>query len=345
MELTERKRKILAAIVRNYISSGEPVGSKALCEMLDIGLSSATLRNEMSDLCFMGFLEQPHTSAGRIPTCLGYRYYVSDLMTTEKPTPEIRLAIDSTLESIARTPEQMPALSCQILADLTGLPAFCATLSNDSAKVKRVRMIPMGKKTMLIIVVSTDGVAKSRIVLSDYDLTETLLSLFNNICKVLIVGHSLSELNTAYLQSIVARVGSEGLGVLPMLSAIFEIISEMFSPSLHFRGETKLISGYNNQPDAARIGELISQKDKVISLISDIRGPVDVIFSDEYSHEADAPPSSIVVAKFSTGNLALGRIGIIGRARMAYDQLFPSLEYFAERLGILMTKAMRDMED
>ena len=345
MELTPRKRAILAAIVKNYISSGEPIGSKTLCDMLEFSLSSATLRNEMSDLCFMGFLEQPHTSAGRVPTPLGYKLYIDDLIQPMELQPEIRIAIDAALETIVHTPEQMPTLACQILADLTGLPAFTATLTNDSAKVKRVRMIPIGKKTLLIVIISTDGVAKSRIVLSPYDIDESLLSTFSNICKVCIVGQRLYDLNTAYLQSIVARVGDFSLTLMPMLSTIFEIISEMFEPQLHFRGETKLLSGYQNQPDAARIGEMISNKDTVLALISRINEPVKVIFSDEYSLDNSHNASCMVVAKFMTGNKELGRIGVMGQARMPYEQLIPSLEYFANRLGIIMTKAMRDMEE
>ena len=345
MELNERKRAILAAIVKSYIEAGEPIGSKALCDMLNLSLSSATLRNEMSDLCSLGFLEQPHTSAGRIPTHLGYRTYVDSLMTPATLTPEIKLAIDSTLETISHTPEQMPTLACQILADLTGLPSFCASLTNEDAKIKRVRLIPMGGKTMLMVVISTDGMAKSSIVLSDCEVDEALLSVYSNICKTCIIGHRLYELNTAYLQSIVARIGTFGLNVMPLLSTMFEIIGEMFEPQLHFRGESKLLTGYRQHEDAMRLGELISQKQTVLEVISRMNSPVGVIFGDDYGHGIATTPSCMVVAKYKTGDKELGRIGVIGPVRMAYEQLMPSIEYFAARLGTLMTKALRDMED
>lgn len=344
MELTPRKRAILAAIIDSYILSGEPVGSKALCELLDIGVSSATLRNEMSDLCQMGFLNQPHTSAGRIPTSRGYQLYVSDLMTDSAPSPEIKIAIDSILQSISHTPEQMPTLATERLSDLTGLPAFSAILANDSAKIKRVRLIPMGKRTLLMVVISTDGVARSRIVLSDCVVDEALLSVYSNICKACIIGHRLYELNRAYLQSIVARLGDYSLSIMPLLSTMFEIIAEMFEPQLIFKGEANLFSGYR-QPAAARLGELISEKSTVLSLISQMNETVEVMFSDEYSPDTSTEPCCMVVAKFSTGQRELGRIGVLGPARIAYEQLIPSIEYFANRLGTLMTKAMRDMED
>lgn len=345
MELTPRKCTILTAIIDSYISTGEPVGSKVLCELLDIGVSSATLRNEMSDLCAMGLLEQPHTSAGRIPTCSGYRLYVNNLMKSRTIPPEVALAIDSALDSISHTPEQMPTLACQLLADLTGLPSFAATIPNSDAKIKRVRLIPMGKKTMLMVIISTDGLAKSRIVLSDCNVDENMLSVFSNICKACIIGHHLVELNTAYLQTIVAKIGNYGLDIMPLLSTMFEIIEEMFDPQLHVRGETKLLSKYRNETDAIRLGELIHHKDAIISMASRMKSPVGVVFGDDYGYGLDASPSCMVIAKFQTGNKDLGRIGIIGSTRISYEQLIPIIEYFANRLGKLMTKAMRDMED
>lgn len=341
MELTPRKRAIMDAVVKAYITTGEPIGSKLLCELLDMNVSSATLRNEMSDLCEMGLLNQPHTSAGRVPTLDGFKLYVHDLMSPEPLSPEIRLAIDSMLETIAHTPEQMPELGCQILADLTGLPSFGVTLSNESAKIKRIRMIPMGKHTLLLVVISTDGIAKSRIVLTDSTVNEQLLSLYSNICKVCIVGRRLSELNTAYLQSIVARVGDFSLPVMTLLSTIFEIIGEIYEPQLCFRGESKLIS----RNDGVKLSELVSQKDALISISSQLKTPVGVVFSDDFCHDLSGAAASIVVARYSTGGGNLGRIGVIGPSRVAYSTLIPSVEYFAGKLGQLMTKATKDMEE
>ena len=345
MELTPRKHAILSAIINSYIATGEPVGSKALCELLDFGLSSATLRNEMSDLCSMGYLEQPHTSAGRVPTYSGYRIYVDDIMNSKNLSPEIKLAIDSTLETVSHTPEQMSERACQILADLTGLPSFTLTVTNPEAKIKRVRLIPMGKKTLLLAIISTDGVTKSRIVLSDCDVNEELLSIFSNICKVFIVGHKLQELSTAYLQTIVARLGDYGLMLMPLLSTTFDVIGEMAEPRLEFKGESNLLSGYRRESDALRLGELIKQKEAIIALASRMSSPIAVVFGDDYGRGFSGSSSSMVVAKYRTGDRELGRIGVIGPTRISYEQLIPSIEYFADRLGKLMTKALRDMED
>ena len=344
MELTPRKRAILSAIIDSYIMSGEPIGSKALCDMLDFAVSSATLRNEMSDLCSMGLLSQPHTSAGRIPTNSGYRLYVDGLMGEKSVAPEIKLAIDSMLETVSHTPEQMPELACEILADLTGLPAFTVTLANPQAKIKRVRLIPMGRKTALMVIISTDGATKSRIVLSDCNVDESLLTLFSNICKVCIIGHRLEEFSTAYLQTIVARSGNFGLSITPLLSTMFDMIGEMSDPKLKFEGETNILSGYGDA-DASRLGELIKNKDAIISLTAKMQTPVAVIFGDDYGYGISDNGTSMVLAKFKTGDKELGRIGVLGPTRMAYEQLIPSIEYFAERLGTLMTKALRDMED
>ena len=123
------------------------------------------------------------------------------------------------------------------------------------------------------------------------------------------------------------------------------VIEEMFDPQLHVRGETKLLSKYRNETDAIRLGELIHHKDAILSMASRMEAPVGVVFGDDFGYGIDSSPSCMVIAKFMTGDKDLGRLGIIGSTRISYEQLIPTIEYFANRLGKLMTKAMRDMED
>ena len=119
MELSERKQKILAAVVEQYIKTGEPVGSKVLLDLLDMSVSSATIRNEMSDLVMMGYLDQPHTSAGRVPTGQGYRYYVDNLMKSTQLSDETRRLIDAGVETGAGDPERLLEHAGEVLAYLT----------------------------------------------------------------------------------------------------------------------------------------------------------------------------------------------------------------------------------
>ena len=117
MDLSERKRVILAALIKNFIKTGEPVGSKALLELTGLGVSSATLRNEMSELCELGFLEQPHTSAGRMPTSAGYSFYFDRLMNRREVPDDLKLIIDKMLSDAAKDPEHLSSVAGQLLSD------------------------------------------------------------------------------------------------------------------------------------------------------------------------------------------------------------------------------------
>jgi len=344
MELSKRKRAILSALIRSYIDTGEPIGSKALCNILNFNVSSATLRNEMSELCEMGFLEQPHTSAGRIPTNSGYKLYVDSLMDRNSITPQMRAAIDSLLTEASHDPEHMASLAGQILSDLTGLPTLLTTISNGSAYVRRVELLPMGRRTILIVLVTSDGVARSRICRNNVDLTSDLIEIFDRMVSVQVVGTELVKFSQAFLQTLVAEAGQYALALTPLMTSVFEIISDINSSGLSFKGEATLISCYENETQAKAILNLIARQNVLMDILVGVSLPVDIVFGDGTGID-ELRPSNMVVARYRLGENDLGRIGVIGPTRMAYEQVIPGLEYFAKRFGVIMTQTMHDLED
>ena len=207
MELNPRKRAILEAIINSYVEKGEPVGSKALCDMLDFSLSSATLRNEMSDLCALGYLEQPHTSAGRIPTTQGYKLYIDDLMNRDAVSGETKLIIDSLLEGLSGDVQDITHQAGQILSDLMGLPALTLTQSDSANTVKRIETVPMGPRSVLLVLMTSNGLVKSRMLRGDLPPTADFFERFGEVCRLYIIGKPLSQLNRSYSQQIIARSG------------------------------------------------------------------------------------------------------------------------------------------
>lgn len=161
MDLGERKRKILSLIVDHYISEGEPVGSKKLCEYLENAVSSATIRNDMAWLVEKGYLEQPHTSAGRIPTQKGYRYYIDNIMQKTAPSDREKFYIDGMLGSVARNPDMFFENACAFLADFTGLAAISTTPSDSQAKIVRIELMPTGRYTVLVLVMTSTEFSKA----------------------------------------------------------------------------------------------------------------------------------------------------------------------------------------
>ncbi len=344
MELSPRKKQILAAIVKTYIETGEPVGSKALSQVLDLGLSPATLRNEMSELSELGYLEQPHTSAGRVPTSAGYRLYIQELMKPAEPDEKTKAAIDDALENSVSDPEQMVSTAGQALADLTGLPALSATVANETASVRRVEVIPMGRRSLLLVLITSDGVARSRLCRTERPLTTGLLERFTRLTAKEVEGKELSAFQPALLQTLVAEAGEYGFALMPLLAALFHMADEICASKLSLKGESNLFSFSELEKEARQLIDLISRRDAILSLLAGIHGPVEVVFGGD-TPIAALRPSSLVVARYKLGDKELGRIGVIGPTRMAYEQLIPSIEYFAAKLGSLLTQAMEDMED
>ena len=329
MELSARKQAILEAVINSYIENGEPVGSKALCTVLGTSLSSATLRNEMSELCELGYLKQPHTSAGRIPTNKAYRLYIKTMLKPKEPAPKIRAAIDDMLFEAARDPVHISGLAAQLLSNFTGLPTLLATVGCENSYIRRVEVLPLSRRTALVLLVSSDGIAKSRFCRVSEDITPAMIARFDRVICDKIVGHLLCELSSALLQNLTVLLGEYALALMPLLSAVFDMADEIANANITFGGDA-----YG----------LTDKQNVLMPFLTDISGKVDIVFGDTTGID-ELKPSNVVVARYSMGNNEIGRIGVIGPTRMAYRQMLPSIQYFADRLGTILEQTIIDMEE
>lgn len=344
VDISERKKIILAALIKNYIKTGEPVGSKALVDIIGLNVSSATLRNEMSELCELGFLEQPHTSAGRQPTSAGYNFYFEKLMNRREVPEDLKVIIDKMLSDAAKDPEHLAAIAGQLLSDLTGFPAIMATVTKGETYVRRVEILPMGRRTVLLLLITSDGLARSRICRSAFDIMPEVLSSFDKIVSVKIIGTELGEFTPAYLQLLVSMCGDFSLFMMPLLSSVFEMVEDLQSKSISVKGESNLMKCYSNEYDARAVLGLLTRQELLFSLLANTSDDIEVVFGDKTGID-ELKVSNIVVAKYNLGSEDIGRIGVLGPTRMAYEQLIPSIEYFADRLGQVMTQAIKDLEE
>lgn len=329
MELSERKRAIIEAIVNSYIETGEPVGSKVLCTILGTSLSSATLRNEMSELCEMGYLNQPHTSAGRIPTNKAYRLHVRYMVRPKEPPQKIRVAIDDMLQEASKDPVHLSNLAIQFLANFTGLPTLLANVGCERSYVRRVEVLPMSKRMALVLLVTSDGVTKNRFCRLSEDITPEMIARFNRIVSEHIVGCTLVDLSSARLQNLTASAGEFAMPLSALFSAVFDMRDEIIDTNISFGG------------NAYGLAEMQSE---LLPFITDINGKVDIVFGDTTGIDA-LKPSNVVVARYKMGGSEIGRIGVIGPIRMAYRQMLPSMQYFAEKLSQILEQTRMDMEE
>ncbi|MEE1197886.1 MAG: heat-inducible transcriptional repressor HrcA [Acutalibacteraceae bacterium] len=344
VELSARKQAILTAIVKAYISTGEPIGSKILCEMLDNSPSSATLRNEMSELVKLGFLEQPHTSAGRMPTAKGYKFYIESSMQKNEISEEHKRIIDSFVNSSSADPEHLPEKASQVLSEITGLPTICANISEGGPKLRRVDVLPMGMHSGMIIVITSDGRSRSRLCHLSSGFTSGLISKFDRLVNDKLIKKSIDELTPAVMQSIFIEAGSDALTIMPLFSSLFEMITDLKNAGVSLAGQSNLFTLCPNKDDADKIISIINKRESLLSLLSGTQDPLEIVFGDQTGFSA-LQPSSLIIAKYGIGKNNVGCIGVIGPTRMSYEHIIPSIEYTASRLNNLLSVALKDMEE
>lgn len=328
MELSRRKEDILATIIRSYIRSGEPVGSKALCEELR-SVSSATIRNEMSELCELGYLDQPHTSAGRIPTDRAFRLYIDRLMTLRSLTDKEKNALDTLLPVDNDCDERSLRWALKSLADAT----HCVALLTSEATgilVHKVELIPMGQYTALLVLVTTTGSVQSRMLRFASPLTDALITRFINVVEKGLIGTEISAVQPAILQTLVAGSGEYALELTPLLSALTELISETGESKLELAGQSNLLMYGEFSP--VRVREILEMfsRNEMLSLLDMWNRDSGVILGSDTAYRA-LDTSSIIVSRYKT-DARSGYIGVIGPLRMDYDIMIPSINYLAGAL-------------
>ena len=343
MELTPRKQAVLKAIIKAYIESGEPIGSKNLVAMLPNPPSSATLRNEMSELCELGLLQQPHTSAGRIPTSSGYSLYVNSLMTQNEISESEKALIDENLGSLDCEPEGIPAAAAQMLSKLTGLPAIACLITEKQPRIKRIELVPIGRSSVMLLVITDDGRTRNRIFRHN-GFTADSEKCFEDIITKHIRGKTVTELNKAYMQSVITQCGIYTLELMPLLTAVFETVSEIEKTDVTLKGENALYNICGDENTARRITSLINRRDPIISILENIGDNVGAVFGADTSY-SELQKETVIAAKFTGSDKYKGYVGIIGPNRMSYEELMPCIHYTACKMTEIMTEAQKDMED
>ena len=343
MELSPRKQAVLAAVTKAYIKTGEPVGSKALTALLKNAPSAATLRNEMSELCNMGLLAQPHTSAGRIPTSSGFKFYVNSLMTPEKLSDGMKRQIESKLSGLHCAPEKIPTEAGKLLSDLTGLPAVVCFKTDGSPKIRSAEIFPVSKGSVMLLIVTADGRTRHTVLRLGTDYTRDYAEKCRDIIVRRINGRRTDELTRGYMQSVAAEAGTDAFALMPLFSAVLESAEGIESSGAYLLGEQRLYGICESQA-AKRILSLVALREPMLTLTERFDGNVGTVFGRD-SGFRELENNTIIAAKYYGSDRFKGTLSVIGPNRMSYGQIIPSVEYTALRLTEIMTEAQKDMED
>jgi len=329
MELTERKMKIMQAIVRNYLETGEPVGSRTISKYTDLNLSSATIRNEMADLEEMGYILQPHTSAGRIPSDSGYRLYVDTMM--EEKMREVEELKEGLLEKEERL-DHLLKQTARLLATNTNYATMVSAPSVHGNKIKLIQLSKVNVAQILVVVVMEGNVIKNSIINASGELTDELMLKLNILLNTHLNGLSIEEINLAMITAIRQQAGIHSDIVSDVIDAVAESI----------RGEEDLeiyTSGANNifkYPELAsndHASELIGAFEEkktlnelVVRTLSEENSTGIQVYIGNESPVDTMKDCSIVTATYDLGEGMKGTIGIIGPKRMDYDKVVDNLK-------------------
>lgn len=337
MALGERKRQVLKMITESYIRSGEPIGSKAIVEQLDNAVSSATIRNDMADLSVMGLLEQPHTSAGRIPTVMGFRVYIDQLMPRQRLDDIGRREIDALLATCAHDPEKMVDTVSKTLAEETHCAAMSTTPYEQNAPIHRIELIPMSSFVVAVILMTRSGTVRNRVARFDLPIDMTTLDRVANKLRERFVGASLADVHMAQMQSVMTALDTDGFICAPVLSAFAELAEEMARSELLLSGQMNLLQCHElSQENAHGILQFLMQREQLIRMLADHSDGLRVLLGAE-SPRPELVGSGIIVARYAGGNSS-GSIGVIGPLRMDYARWIPRIEYLAGAMGRILSE-------
>ena len=336
MVLSDRKKKILAAVVDEYIRTAEPVGSKTIAQSGGLNCSSATIRNELAELVNMGYLEQPHTSAGRVPTPMGYRMYVNELMEKQKlsleETEEINRRLNLKLQELDDTISDVGRLASQ----LTDYPALAIT-AQTAVTVKRFDLIYVDANTFIIVLTLSNSTAKSKLVhlpiSVDQDLVQRLSSLFNASFTGIT-----QEAVTPVLIHSTERAADDTMGLTAVIAAfVLETLHEVSTPTAFVTGENRLLSQPEfRDPDKAHKlmsylsggGHILPTSEGMAPGSDEVR----VLIGPENVAE-ELKDSSVVIASYDAGDNTRGLIGVVGPTRMDYSTVAAKLSFLAAGLS------------
>lgn len=327
MEIGDRKQKILRAVVENYINSGEAIGSKALIEQTGLTVSSATIRNELADLVRDGYLLQPHTSAGRIPTHKGYRYYIDNLV--EVPPLDARLKdyIEREIDFGADAPERILLKTSEVLSSLSGMAAVTTTPSTENARVHKIRFVITGRHTCMAVLITSNGVVKNRLFRVDFVVTPELVALFDKVLNDAFVGVPLKDIDRAFLQSVGASFGELSLFMPDVLLAILDSVKQAMQTTINVSGATNLLFLRGFDMNSARdVLKFLSDSENVSSLINDNAKGTKVIIGKESGYY-ELFDSAVITTKYNIGSVSAGAIALLGPVRCDYKTLISMIEY------------------
>ncbi len=340
MDLSERKQKILHAIIEEYIGTAEPVGSRVLSKHDELGLSSATIRNEMADLEDMGYLVKPHTSAGRVPSDTGYRFYVNSLMQQYQMSVEAVEQLKVALEGRVSQLDMLLKKASMITSALTQYTTVVTSPTLGRSIIRKIDLINMGVNLMLIVVTRA-GLIKNRFIPVSVNETEAVM-LSGMLNRVLgdVATDDITEDDIIEIQKYATKtLGIESSVASVIVNYICEAIYELGETDVYINNARALLSypEFSDLGKAREMLDFLENKEKMIKLIGSGENESDVsIKIGTENNFKELENSSLVTVNYRRGDKIIGRIGVIGPKRMNYAKVIASLDCISSHIDSIL---------
>jgi len=338
LQLEDRKKKVLEAIILDYIATAEPVGSRTITRKYDLGVSPATIRNEMADLEYMGLIEQPHTSAGRIPSQIGYRYYVDYLMEKENLTNEIKKFIRKGLREEIKAKEDLVLRAVRLLSQISNYTAVMIMSTYSQNTLTHIQLLPVSDYRMVLILVLDNGHVEHQVIELKQPLSEKEVTELTDMLRQAVCGKTVEQWRKISLHSVRRQWEGEINLLREILDAIEDTLTVEYERKLYLSGTLNIM----NQPefrDVEKVRQVLSlleehriMEDVMMKMDDGERREISIKIGTENDYES-LSACSLVTATYHINGRIMGRIGLLGPTRMDYSRNISLLDFVSRYLS------------
>lgn len=333
MVLDERKKQILQAVIEEYINTAEPVSSGAIVEKYDLGFSSATIRNDMVDLEHEGYLEKPHTSAGRVPSVKGYRFYVDELLNDENISLEEIEYIKENLQTKVNEIEDLTKITTNTISEMTHYTTVAIGPDSSSNIIKDIKFILLGERLLMAVILTENGAVKETIIKYDEDVSQNQIKDLNVTFNNKLRGKPLEKIDKPMEEYILSTMESQVNVIKPIIQQLNKSLEE--TSKIYLEGASKVFDfpEFSKIDTAKNFLSILDTKEEMLEIFnSGLAKDINVYIGDENENE-DLKDLSVITFKHRVGDKDLGTIGIIGPKRMNYSKVISIMKYISKRLN------------
>lgn len=331
--MDERKKKILQAVIDEYVNTAEPVSSAALVEKYGLNYSSATVRNELAELEKSGYLDKTHTSSGRVPSEKGYRFYVDELIKEDDISLEDMKYIQSKLSTKVNEIEDLAKIATSTLSEITHYTTVAIGPKVETQLIEEIKFVLLGTRMLMVVIVTDSGLVKETIIKYDEDITQSQIETLNNLFNSKLKGKPLSKIDKPMEEYILSEINYSIDVIKPIIDQINKIVDE--AETIYLEGANKAfdLPEFKSLELAKNFVNVLDEKEVMLDILdSGMAKDINVYIGDENDKE-ELKDFSVVTFKHSIGDKELGTIGIIGPKRMNYSKVISVMKYISKKIS------------